>query len=207
MKKVNLFLTVLMFIGLYVNAQETGTFSDRRDGKIYKWVKIVNQVWMAENLAYKADSGCWAYGNEQSNVAKYGYLYNWETAQNVCPDGWHLPRDSEWKALEIELGMTRTEANTTGWRSSIGNLLKSETGWNENGNGTNESGFSAFPSGYFFPLIDGYYDMGSSSYWWSNTECSSTNAWVRNLSYDDTGVNRLCAVKENGYSVRCVKDY
>ena len=59
---------------------------------------------MAENLAYEASEGCWAYDNNKNNVRKYGYIYDWETAKNVCPDGWHLPSDKEWFELTEYLG-------------------------------------------------------------------------------------------------------
>jgi hypothetical protein len=77
---------------------------DRRDGKYYRTVKIGNQVWMAENLAFNYGSGCWAYDNNLSNVTKYGYLYNWETAKNACPAGWHLPSKSEFETLLNNVG-------------------------------------------------------------------------------------------------------
>jgi len=84
---------------------ETGSFTDPRDGKTYKTVKIGDQWIMAENLAYKPDNGkFWAYENDESNIAIYGYLYDWETAMNIAPEGWHMPSRKEWKAIRKILG-------------------------------------------------------------------------------------------------------
>lgn len=85
---------------------ETGSFTDSRDGKTYKTVKIADQWIMAENLAYKPDSGnFWGYENNDSNLLIYGYLYDWETAMNIAPVGWHLPSRKEWKAVRKSLGV------------------------------------------------------------------------------------------------------
>ena len=85
--------------------KEENIIVDSRDGKEYKTVKIGEQVWMAENLAYKPSSGnYWAYDNDYTNVVKYGYLYDLEIAKEVCPTGWHLPSDNEWSVLIEYLG-------------------------------------------------------------------------------------------------------
>jgi uncharacterized protein (TIGR02145 family) len=179
-----------------VKASRFATFQDPRDNKTYKMVKIGNQIWMAENLAYKPRSGnYWAYDNNSSNVNKYGYLYDWQTAKNVCPTGWHLPSDSEWTALTDYIG----DASTAGTK------LKAKNGWSSNGNGTDDYGFSALPGGY--RLFNGNFNtIGYYGYWWSSTENSTTNAWYRSMRYNNSSVNRYNFDKSWGFSVRCLRD-
>jgi uncharacterized protein (TIGR02145 family) len=87
------------------NKNETSHFTDPRDGKIYKTVKIGDQWIMAENMAYKPNEGnYWSYDNDTGNIAKYGYLYDWETANRIAPEGWHLPSKKEWITLRKTLG-------------------------------------------------------------------------------------------------------
>lgn len=171
-----------------------GTFLDPRDGKIYKTVKIGKQVWMAENLTYKPSSGkYWAYDNNSSNVSKYGYLYDWQTASSVCPMGWHLPSDTEWTEL--------TDFMVT----SPGTKLKAKSNWTSNGNGTDNYGFSALPGG--LRNYDGTsYSAGYSGYWWCSTDYNTYTAWSRYLYYDYSTIYRRYNAKELGFSVRCLKD-
>jgi len=175
-----------------------GTFSDSRDGQTYKWVKIGNQVWMAENLSYDAGDGCWFYDDDKSDYKKYGRLYDWETAQKACPPGWHVPSDAEWTELIDYLGGTivaggkMKEAGTTHWDSP-------------NTGATNESGFSALPGGSRSP--DGWYAArGSHAAFWSATEYVGSIVWYRVLGYDYAAVFRFGSGKSLGFSVRCVRD-
>lgn len=171
-------------------------FTDSRDGKKYKTVVIGKQTWMAENLAYKPKYGnYWAYDNNSSNIAKYGYLYDFNTACQVCPKGWHLPSYEEWMELSNYLGASNI----------AGNKMKSTSGWKDDGNGTNVSGFSGLPGGS--RLSYGPFDaIGKFGSWWSSTEYSADFAWARGLDYYDGTVLRDFYVKRKGLSVRCLRD-
>ena len=175
-----------------------GLFTDSRDGKTYKTVKIGNQTWMAENLAYKADSGCWAYDNDENNVATYGYLYDWKTAKKVCPKGWHLPSKDEWQTLIDYLGGKKV----------AGGKLKSTKGWNNPNTGaTNSSGFSGLPYGHRYGG-DGLFNyLGNRGYWWSVTEGYSMHASFFYLFYYHQKADIFSYDINYGFSVRCLKDY
>ena len=184
-------------------------------------VTIGKQVWMTENLNVdkfrngdpipeaktdeewgragdnKEPAWCYHY-NEPANGEKYGKLYNWYAVNDprgLAPKGWHVPSDKEWTTLTDYLG----------GEEIAGTKMKSTSGWKQDGNGTNESGFSGLPGGYrgsygTFGYIDGY------GYWWSSTEYSTSDAWYRDLGYDDGNVVRTSLNKEDGFSVRCLRD-
>ena len=108
--------------------QKAGIFTDPRDGKKYRTVKIGNQTWMAENLNYHGSDGYLGlcYGDEPKqgrrkpeNCRKYGRLYDKEEAQKACPSGWHLPSDKEWQTL----------VNFAGGNEVAGKKLKAKKGW------------------------------------------------------------------------------
>jgi uncharacterized protein (TIGR02145 family) len=174
---------------------EIGTFTDLRDGSIYKTVQIGRQIWMAENFAFKAGNGCWAYDDDQSNSVKYGFLYDWETAKKVCPLGWHLPGNEEWNILTESLGGEK----------AAGSRMKSTSGWENNGNGTNISGFTGLHGG-FRDCFGTCYDLGFNSYWWSSTGVYNHDFWIRLLYYNSCGVFTLYNFYKDGLSVRYLMD-
>lgn len=205
----------------------TGSFTDSRDGQIYEWVRIGDQVWMAENLNYDQSSygNDWCYDNNSSNCDTYGRLYDWAAVmqgasssssnpsgvQGVCPDGWHVPSDEEWKELEMKLGMSQSEADGTGDRGTnegsklAGNAYLWNDGDLENNSEFGSSGFTALPGGDRYYYGD-FYSIGYYGFWWSSKEYSSMNAWRRKLYYYYSNVHRHHNAKEYGFSVRCVRD-
>jgi len=193
-----LFLIPLLGACLIIKAQETNSFTDSRDGKKYKTVKIGSQTWMAENLAYKTSNGCYSYDSLDSNVKIYGYLYNFEVAKNSCPSGWHLPSDTEWTTLTTFLngdslaGCKLKESGINHWKSP-------NTGAN------NESGFTALPGGYLSNNGE-FYTSELYGYWWTSSESNPYFAWLRYLSSDFSTIGRYDRSKELSFSVRCIKD-
>ncbi len=181
-----------------------GTFTDPRDGKVYQTVTIGNQEWMAENLAYEPSSGnYWAYDNNNSNVETYGYLYDWETACDVCPDGWHLPTDAEWTELTDYLG----GSSVAGGKLKATGTIEAGTGlWvDPNTGATNETGFTALPSGFHAP--DGTFGhLSRFGYYWTSTEYDAGLALFRSLLYEAGELGRDYDEEELGFSVRCLKD-
>jgi uncharacterized protein (TIGR02145 family)/uncharacterized repeat protein (TIGR02543 family) len=191
------------------------TFVDSRDGKTYKKVVIGTQTWMAENLNYDVPGVTTdvCYGNSADSCAKYGRLYNWSTAmggasssslspsgvQGVCPAGWHLPSSAEWDTLRNFVGGSSTE--------TAGKKLKSVRGWYNNGNGTDEYGFSALPGGHD---IGGYgrFESGDGN-WWSATRSHLNNDYAsyRQMSFKYEYVYTNTYNVLDRISVRCVEDY
>jgi len=198
------FLTVVIFSCKKEEVTEPSTFNystftDARDGKIYKSIKIGTQVWMAENLAFKTANGSWIYGDNEVDGNKYGRLYTWDAAKLAIPDGWHLPTDDEWKQLEKALGMSQADADGFEERgTNEGARLKSRSGWAENGNGTDEVGFLALPGG-FFANSGSYLAVIWYGYWWTSTESNSSSAFFRLLVSTDSKIHRKLSFKGDGF--------
>ncbi len=169
-----------------INKVGDGDIKDSRDSKKYKTVKIGNQTWMAENLNYEAN-GSVCYENNLDNCKKYGRLYNWETARNVCPSGWRLPSDSDWEIL----------VNIAG--SNAGKKLKSN-GWG----GTDEYGFSALPGG--LNASGKFSGVSSIGLWWSATEYDAKNALRYIMDGSHGNAEKFQNEKTRLISVRCIRN-
>ena len=166
-----------------------------------------------------------AYDDNDGNVPIYGRLYTWaaimnDTAssdanpsgiQGVCPTGWHVPSDAEIKELEMYLGMSQAEADATGYRGTnessklAGNASLWSDGALENDTEFGASGFQVLPAGHR-GSTGTFHDLGGYANFWSATEYDSSDAWGRSLYYNNSGVSRGSYSKNNGFSVRCVKD-
>jgi len=173
-----------------------GTFTDTRDGQTYKTVKIGKQTWMAQNLNYQIKGGSWCYKKADSSCIKYGRLYDWHAAITACPNGWKLPSREDWNRLVA----------VAGGREIAGKKLKSKSGWNENGNGTDNYGFSALPGGNLNYSNSNFSRADSNGYWWTATEKWDYYAYSRGMYYGDYGVGENGNNKSYGASVRCVAD-
>ncbi|MDR2594280.1 MAG: fibrobacter succinogenes major paralogous domain-containing protein [Fibromonadaceae bacterium] len=179
-------------------AQQKDTFTDPRDKKMYKTVKIGEQVWLAENLNY-AIEGSKCYKDSTAYCSKYGRLYNWETAKTACCKGWHLPSKAEWEVLVAAAGGEKI----------AGKYLKATNGWNDHdgisGNGIDTYRFSFLPGGAGSFFSNNFTHLGIYGLWWSSSD-SSNYAYSRSINHLYDNVHWLYSDKRRLYSVRCLKD-
>jgi uncharacterized protein (TIGR02145 family) len=189
-------LTVLMnFVG-HSQINKLNQFTDSRDNKSYTTIKIGNQTWMAENLAYKPSSGnFFIYNNDQINLSKYGYLYDWKTACSVCPSGWRLPSQSDFLELTNYLGVDFKQK------------MMLNSAWGNDENAVNTSAFSGLPAG-MRDHLGAFKYMGIGGYFWTSTFSHQSFAFAReigknagNWASSEFGTNQFI-----GMSVRCLKD-
>lgn len=199
---------------------EYGTFTDPRDGNVYKTVKIGTQTWFAENLRYAgnifqaASTQDWAaiwnngnptgrpawshYNNDSNNDAVYGKLYNSYAVNTgtLCPQGWHIPTNAEWTIL----------TNYLGGEVLAGGKMKSVTSWDTpNIAATNESGFTGLPGGHRSDT-GGFNSIGSGGYWWSSSPNDGSD-WGRYLSRSSGSLTRGVGFgRTYGNSCRCLRD-
>ena len=157
---------------------------------------------------YGEDDGCNNYSpdidacDEAQSLGEYGRLYNWyavDDPRGLCPSGWHVPTDGEWTDLENYITSQGFSLGTEG------TALKSTSGWNSGGNGTDNFGFSALPGGYR-AFHDGYFVYaGTVGHWWSSSPID-VYAWERYLHKDDGYISPNADRPRSGFSVRCLRD-
>ena len=196
------------------------------EGYEYSTVQIGDQCWFAENCRYLPEVSpsseesttapyyyVYDYQGTDVEAAKstenyhtYGVLYNWPAVMEpgICPSGWHVPSDGEWQTMEMSLGMSEADTSSEGWRGTDeGYQMKSTSGWNSGGNGSNSSGFTGLPGGFCFS--SSFSSVGEYGEWWSSSE-SGLNAWGRLLVYSGNDVGRGNGGQGGGFSARCVRD-
>ena len=148
--------------------------------------------------------------DEVANLEVYGRLYNWyavDDSRGLCPTGWHVPTDGEWMTLEMELGMTSSEANSTGYRGTDqGAQMKASASDDPSWDGTNSSGLSALPGGLRDANYGSFGYEGSNGSWWSASPNGASGAWLRRLNSGHGFVGRVSSYQRNGFSVRCLRD-
>ena len=199
MKKL---ITLILLLSFTIKAQEikigTQTWTTKNlDVTKYRNGDAIPQV-QDKNAWAKLKTGAWCYlENKTANGTSYGKLYNWyavNDTRGLAPKGYHIPTDAEWTILTDNLG------------EEAGTKMKSTSGWDNFGNGTNTSGFAGLPGGC--RNYDGNFaNFGANGYWWSSSEGNTNTALSRTLYYYyDGNVLSSNDDKQSGFSVRCLRD-
>lgn len=189
-KLKTLIAEALLFAALFAFSACSETFTDARDNRSYRMVRIGSQTWMAENLNYANPESSCPDGDDR-NCKKMGRLYTWADAQNICPDGWRLPTREDFEKLVKVAGDSAS-------------ALKSTSGWFKKGNGSDDLDFSALPAGY--KRLDGKFDgIGGYAYFWSSSEDSDGASYFLVLDFSSPTAKLVAFGKGEGRSVRCVK--
>jgi uncharacterized protein (TIGR02145 family) len=188
-------------------------FTDSRDDKVYRFVNIGTQRWMAENLNYER-LGSYCYDNDETNCELYGRLYTWESAMNgadssssepsgvrgACPSGWHLPSRSEWGTLlqyiYDDIGETFRQ---------VAPYLKADYGWSNSG-GNNRYGFSAVGGGYRDPLNNHFFELRNQGTWWASSMDFYGTPHSYMMEHDISDFLPRTTNSELAISVRCVEN-
>ena len=193
MKSILIELAAMFFL---VACSES--FTDPRDGQSYDIVQIGSQTWMAENLNYETETSACPEGDKR-NCSKYGRLYTWEEAKQICPEGWRLPDSADFEQI----------ISNAGGAEMAGNSLKSTSGWFKKGNGTDDFGFNALPAGYRLAgngATGGKFDgIGGYAHLWSASETPDGLAYYLLLDFSSKSAKLSAFGKDESRSVRCVK--
>jgi uncharacterized protein (TIGR02145 family)/uncharacterized delta-60 repeat protein len=204
-------------------------FTDPRDEQMYNTVQIGEQCWMSENLNFgtmimgteeMTNNGIdekYCFDNDLANCETYGGLYQWDEimqyasnpgAQGICPEGWYIPTDSDYKILE---GIADSQYpvgdpiwDESGWRGfDVGLNLRSQSGWSVNG--TDAVGFTLLPGGG--RNVSGtFFFLGIYATLWTSSEDTPTHSWWKGMWSPQDDTYRNYETKLTGMSIRCIKD-
>ncbi len=208
-----------------------GTPTVLYEGQLYHTIQIFSQCWLKENLNVGTmitnvqemfnnnilEKYC--QGDSPDSCVKFGGLYKWweamqyineEGTQGICPTGWHMPTDEEWKVLEGsvdgQFGVGDDNWDIWGPRGFEAGLnLKATHGWIFGGNGSDLYGFSALGGGWIWGGGNSN-GTGGEGNWWTSTELDSYGAWSRRIGFDYPWVRRNGYEDDYSFSVRCIKD-
>jgi uncharacterized protein (TIGR02145 family) len=185
-----------IFIGSELGSDKFSSFTDLRDGKTYKTVKLLGKTWLAENLNFDAGKGCWFYDNNLKNGKKYGRLYTWEAAKKACPPGWRLPTDEEWQAFAMHFGGCYDGENG----KKIGDPQKAYQALIKDG----DSGFAALLGGHCH-IFGSFLALSALGFYWSATERGGGDAYYYEFGSDGQSLYRVYCDQGFGFSVRCLQ--
>lgn len=186
-------------------------------GDLYGTILINNQCWFKENLKYETITGSWCYNEEEENCGRHGRLYTFQTAvqgaeeegaQGICPVGWRVPTDEDFRNLEIFLGLSREDSIKFGWRgedNNIGDKLKISTMCSERGEEFCGTTLLNILLGGYRSTAGAYRYLGTHSYFWTSTQFED-NPIRRMVGLNQKGVQRDTASSDNGHYVRCIKN-
>lgn len=194
------------------------------EGNTYRIVTIGNQTWLAENLrSTKFQDGseiptAFIPKDDEENLMKYGRLYNWQDANDargICPIGWHVASDDDWKELETTIGMSEEDLDKTGWRGDNDIAITLKEAQPDSlfrkfdQSQVNKYKFFARPSGVKWKRW--YITQGLYTEFWTSTEASEKDAYNRTLSYYQGNAHRgeiyrTTLSKSYSFAIRCVKD-
>ncbi len=217
MKQIFLYCFLLPLVLWCCNTQQNNGKQPNKKANII----IGQHEWAAENLAVtQFNNGdpipaalskeewekagdlhqpAWTYYNQDSVLGKqYGIIYNWyavHDARGIAPKGWYIPTLVEWQELVYAIG----------GQEQAGTILKSKTGWNNNGVGLDSIQFNALAGGYRYNNGE-FKGLGDFAAWWTNNNYESTGAWYYFIKSTGASIIRNYSDQRDGYYVRCVRE-
>jgi len=198
-------------------------------GFSYNVINLGNQCWTVQNIGThlfangdlineiqgnnawsQTTSSAWCYYNNDPNQSGLGRFYNYAAAtdaRGLCPTGWHVATDADWKNLEMSLGLTQAQADSVGYRGSQeAQALKSMSGWLNNGNGSNNSGFTALAAGGRSGPTGVFNSIQEIAAFWAIGLDGNGQAYTRYLYHNDSRIRRIGNTLNTGLNCRCVKN-